>query len=159
MWMLTNGALQKECANQGVDTKGKKMEAHEMIAGIVSKKKSKALTKYDSSANKVTTESLPSNLNRMTESQLRAVAASHGIKVGRKMRKMNIIELLQSEQEKNSNSSSTKKKPLLLTSEGDAGKKRSSSKNQDIESDSESGSGSEYDDGSGSDESEFDPDE
>mmetsp|Transcript_11158 Transcript_11158/g.10828 ORF Transcript_11158/g.10828 Transcript_11158/m.10828 type:complete len:178 (-) Transcript_11158:822-1355(-) len=108
MWMLTNGALEKECATQGVDTKGKKskkMAAHDMIAGIVSKKKSQALTKYDASANQgVTTESLPSNLDRMTEAQLRAVAASHGIKVKRKMRKMDIIALLQSEQEKNSSS-------------------------------------------------------
>jgi len=169
MWMLTNGALEKECATQGVDTKGKKgkkMAAHEMIAGIVSKKKSQALTKYDASAQKgVTTESLPANLDRMTEAQLRAVAASHGIKVKRKMRKMDIIALLQSEQEKNS-SSSSKKKPLLLTSEGDAAagsgkKKRNGKASTEWESDSESESGgSVYNDGSGSDEeSDYEPDE
>merc|ERR1712161_166564 len=125
-----------------------------MIAGIVSKKKSQALTKYDASANKgVTTASLPANLDRMTEAQLRAVAASHGIKVKRKMRKMDIIELLQSEQEKNS---SSKKKPLLLTSEGDAAgsgkKKRNGKASTELEADSESESGgSVYNDGSGSD--------
>mmetsp|Transcript_11157 Transcript_11157/g.10824 ORF Transcript_11157/g.10824 Transcript_11157/m.10824 type:complete len:177 (-) Transcript_11157:822-1352(-) len=107
MWMLTNGALEKECATQGVDTKGKKskkMAAHDMIAGIVSKKKSQALTKYDASANQgvVTTESLPSNLNRMTEVTSRGGVSR--IKVKRKMRKMDIIALLQSEQEKNSSS-------------------------------------------------------
>merc|ERR1712238_236435 len=171
MWMLTNGALEKECATQGVDTKGKKgktMAAHDMIAGIVSKKKSQALMKYDaSSANQgVTTESLPANLDRMTEGQLRAVAASHGIKVKRKMRKMDIIELLQSEQEKNStkSSSSSKKKPLLLTSEGDAAgsgkKKRSGKACTELESDSDSESGgSVYNDGSDSDESDYEPDE
>ena len=153
-----------------VDTKGKKgkkMAAHDMIAGIVSKKKSQALTKYDASANKgVTTESLPANLDRMTEGQLRAVAASHGIKVKRKMRKMDIIELLQSEQEKNStqSSSSRKKKPLLLTSEGDAAgsgkKKRSGKACTELESDSDSESGgSVYNDGSDSDESDYEPDE
>jgi len=180
MWMLTNGALEKECATQGVDTKGKKskkMAAHDMIAGIVSKKKSQALTKYDASANQgvVTTESLPSNLNRMTEVTSRGGVSR--IKVKRKMRKMDIIALLQSEQEKNSSSSSSsKKKPLLLTSgaEGDddtaaagSGKKQrigkaSSTNNQeDMESDSsdsESG-GSVYNDGSGSEESDYEPDE
>jgi len=105
MWMLTDGALKKECKEHGVDTDGK--ESHDMIASLVTKKKSQALTKFvgkKGQAN-VTTESLPSNVHSMTAKQLRAVAASHGLKITSKMRKTDIIQLLQSEQEKESNSS------------------------------------------------------
>jgi len=139
MWMLTDGALQKECAEQGIGTKGKKN--HEMIANLVSSRKSQALTKFAGTETpvEVTAESLPSNLHSMTESQLRAVAASHGIKVRAKMRKIDIIELLQSEQEST----------LMITDVGCGVGKSASSSKKIIEI--ESGSESEY-------ESEYEPD-
>lgn len=132
MWMLTDGALQKECAEQGVTTKGK--ENHEMIASLVSARKSQALTKFNGKEDpgEVTAESLPSNLHSMTETQLRAVAASHGIKTGSKLRKTDIIKLLQSEQEDT----------LMITDGGSRKGKYGGSTLKSIEI--ESGSESEY---------------
>mmetsp|Transcript_2272 Transcript_2272/g.2095 ORF Transcript_2272/g.2095 Transcript_2272/m.2095 type:complete len:585 (-) Transcript_2272:113-1867(-) len=143
MWMLTDGALQKECAEQGVDVKGK--ETHEMIAGLVGSRKSLELTKYagKKGRTKVTTESLPSSLHTMTEKQLRAVAASHGIEVDRKARKIDIIQLLQSEQEKSNG-------PLMITSGGDV----ETTKNEGNE-----GSNDEYIDSDSGSESDYEPDE
>jgi len=132
MWMLTDGALQKECAEQGVTTKGK--ETHEMIASLVSRKKSGAMTKFTGKSAKVTTETLPSNLHSMTVSQLKAVAAAHGIKINSKLRKCEIIELLESDRDSN--------KTLMITA-GDSSsvtKSETSAKDKciEIESDSES---------------------
>uniref|UniRef100_A0A7S1FXR4 J domain-containing protein n=1 Tax=Corethron hystrix TaxID=216773 RepID=A0A7S1FXR4_9STRA len=134
IWMLTDGALQKECAEHGIDAKGK--ENHEMISSLVLSKKSQALTKYKTQkgSGKVTADTLPSNLHAMTEKQLRAVAASHGIKVGKFSRKIDIIELLQSAQEGS--------KPLMITNGGAKLEKSRTSKSQVIEI--ESGSESEY---------------
>jgi len=119
-----------------VDAEGK--ESHDMIASLVTKKKSQALTKFvgkkGQQAN-VTTESLPSNVHSMTAKQLRAVAASHGLKITSKMRKTDIIQLLQSEQEKESNSST-----LMITDKASTSEKSGASKREiiEIESDSES---------------------
>jgi len=128
MWMLTDGALEKECKEQGIDNKGKKN--HEMIASLVSHRKSQALTKFTGTKGREK-DSLPSNLYSMTESQLRAVAASHGIKVGSNLRKIDIIQLLQPKEESR----------LMLTA-GDvkSSKKSGTSKKKSIvvESDSES---------------------
>lgn len=145
MWMLTDGALQKECAEQGIDTKGK--DNCDMISGLVRSRESQVLTKYKGTKGraKVTAESLPSNLHTMTAAQLRAVAASHGIKVGRNKRKIDIIELLQAEQEET--------RPLMITAESVEYVKPGTPKDEVIEV--ESGSESEY---SGS-ESEDEPDE
>jgi len=129
MWMLTDGALKKECAEQGIDTKGKKND--EMISSLVSRRKSQALTKFTATEGGGVKDKLPSNLYSMTETQLRAVAASHGIKVGSNSRKIDIIELLQSKQEST----------LLLTAGNVKTKKKSgTSKKESIEigSDSES---------------------
>jgi hypothetical protein len=134
MWMLTDGALEKECKENGVDAEGK--ESHDMIASLVTKKKSQALTKFNGKKGKanVTIESLPSNIHSMTEAQLRAVAASHGLKTSSKMRKTDIIELLQSEQEKESSSA------LMITGEASKTEKSGAFKREiiEIESDSES---------------------
>lgn len=145
MWMLTDGALQKECKEQGLNTKGK--ETHEMIAALAStrKKNQQAIEKFTSqgSAKTMTTDSLPSNLHSMTVSQLKAVAAAHGIKVNSKMRKCDIIELLESSEENDNNNM------LMITTGDSAAPKKSSTKKQVIESDSESnyetdGSASDY---------------
>jgi len=107
-----------------------------MIASLVTKKKSQALTKFNGKKGKanVTIESLPSNIHSMTEAQLRAVAASHGLKTSSKMRKTDIIELLQSEQEKESSSA------LMITGEASKTEKSGAFKREiiEIESDSES---------------------
>lgn len=174
MWMLTDGALKAECKEQGVDSingnaegGGKGLESHEMIANLVKKKRdtknknrSNVLTKYDAdntaTSAKVTTESLPENLHTMTESQLRAVAASHGIKVSRKSRKIDIIKLLQSEQEKNSTSSTNGSSEALMLTDGKrktAGGSSKGSQRQRRRIEFESASES---DGSGS-ESEYEP--
>jgi len=135
IWMLTDGALQKECTEHGVDTKGK--ENHEMITGLVNSRKSQALTKFTKgkSQSKVTSETLPSNLHVMTESQLRSVAASHGIKISKKSRKRDIIELLESKEEEES-------QPLMITTGDVKSTKSGVSKDEVIEV--ESGSESEY---------------
>jgi len=133
MWMLTDGALKKECKEHGVDAEGK--ESHDMIASLVTKKKSQALTKFVGKKGRanVTIESLPSNVHSMTEKQLRAVAASHGLKITSKMRKTDIIQLLQSEQEKESNSST-----LMITDGANTTEQSGASKRESIESESDS---------------------
>lgn len=138
LWMLTDGALKKECNEQGIDVKGK--ANHDMITSLVRNRKSQALTKYTAATGpaKPTSDSLPSNLHSMTVSQLRAIAASHDIKVGSKLRKDDIIELLQ--QGPNST--------LMITAGSSTVKNSKASKNKTIYIDSDSDS-----------ESDFDPDE
>eukprot|EP00586_Coscinodiscus_wailesii_P013081 CAMPEP_0172501964 /NCGR_PEP_ID=MMETSP1066-20121228/155313_1 /TAXON_ID=671091 /ORGANISM="Coscinodiscus wailesii, Strain CCMP2513" /LENGTH=581 /DNA_ID=CAMNT_0013277041 /DNA_START=44 /DNA_END=1789 /DNA_ORIENTATION=+ len=132
MWMLTDGALEKECKDQGVkNTKGK--EKHEIIASLVNARKTQSLTVYAGDRKgqgQVTSETLPSNLHSMTVVQLKAVAASHGIKVPAGSRKADIIDLLQRGQETST---------LLLT---DGASKTGKSRDEIIEI--ESGSDSEY---------------
>ncbi|OEU15868.1 hypothetical protein FRACYDRAFT_240564 [Fragilariopsis cylindrus CCMP1102] len=140
MWLLTDGALEKECAEHGVDVAKGKTASHEMIASLVGKRKSQALTKFDPKNGGKTTTSLPSNLHTMTVSQLRAVAASRGITVGTKLCKSDVIDLIESESELKSDG----KGPLMLT-DGTNSKKRKTSKDiESSESDSDSDSDSDY---------------
>jgi hypothetical protein len=136
MWLLTDGALEKECAEQGVDVAKGKTSSHEMIASLVKKGKSSALTKFDPKNGKNTTSSLPSNLHSMTISQLRAVAASRGITVGTKLCKSDVIDLIESESELDSES----KGPLMLTNGGNSKKRKASKDIESSESDSDSDS-------------------
>eukprot|EP00593_Proboscia_inermis_P013727 CAMPEP_0171327194 /NCGR_PEP_ID=MMETSP0816-20121228/117925_1 /TAXON_ID=420281 /ORGANISM="Proboscia inermis, Strain CCAP1064/1" /LENGTH=207 /DNA_ID=CAMNT_0011826849 /DNA_START=429 /DNA_END=1052 /DNA_ORIENTATION=- len=141
LWMLTDGALKKECNEQGIDVKGK--ANHDMITSLVRNRKSQALTKYTATGSaKPTSDSLPSNLHSMTVSQLRAIAASHDIKVGSKLRKDDIIELLQQGPDSGPDS------PLMITAGSSTVKNSTASKNKTIYIDSDSDS-----------ESDFEPDE
>jgi len=128
MWMLTDGALEKECSEQGVIANGKK--SHEMIASLVSKRKSQTLTKFSGREDPVnaTANRLPSNLHSMTELQLRAVAASHGINPGSNLRKNDIIELIQSKEEST----------LMITEDSGPGRVETKRKCIEIQSSSES---------------------
>lgn len=144
MWLLTDGALEKECTEQGVAVaKGKKASSHEMIASLVEKSKSRALTKFDKSSKK-TTDSLPSNLHSMTVSQLRAVAASRGIVIDTKLRKVDIIELIESKVE--AESSKGDNDLLMLTNDGNSqpDKKRKAFMAMDPSDSDDSDSDSDY---------------
>lgn len=140
MWLLTDGALEKELAEQGVDVAKGKTASHEMIASLVGKRKSQALTKFDPKNGGKTTTSLPSNLHTMTVSQLRAVAASRGITVGTKLCKSDVIDLIESESELKSDG----KGPLMLTDGTNSKKRKASKDTESSESDSDSDSDSDY---------------
>ena len=124
LWMLTDGAIQNECKERGVDTKGKSQI--DLIAALASSsqsaKKNNLLTD-GTSPREVTVSSLPSNLHSMSLPQLRAVAASHGMVVESSHRPRDIIEMLENELAASSGSKGIDE-PLMITNNG-ASKKSS----------------------------------
>ncbi len=105
--MLTDGAIEKECNDRGVDANGKSQS--ELIAALASSSSSSAAKRltltdgksYSSSSKskslkvEVTVDSLPANLHSMSLPRLRAVAASHGIVVDSSCSSSDIIDLLE----------------------------------------------------------------
>lgn len=148
-WLLTDGALRKECAERGVNAEGK--ETHEMIAGLTSKRaRSRALTKLDDGgAQKKSSpgddddddnDTLPSNLHSMTVAQLRAVAAARGVVVGSRARKCDVIDLLERSTERENDDH-----VLAITGTGEKGASGARATNKEIV-EVDSGSESEYED-------------
>ena len=111
LWMLSENSVRRQCEQRGLSTEG---ALHELIARLAPllrlKEKGRYLTDgtqsgsssssssggtSSSNTQSATDVNLPTNMNTMSARQLRAVAASCGVKVGENDAKVDIIEALE----------------------------------------------------------------